>query len=206
MPGSGERRTSRPGGVTTNRRGGRVPRPPAAESASLTIAPPRVRIARSATELRAARALVREYAATLEIDLGFQGFDEEIATFPGTYAPPGGIVLLAYSGRSVAGIVALRRWRGAVCKMKRLYVRPEFRGRGVGEALAGAVLRTATRAGYRTMRLDTLPSMVDAIRLYRRLGFREIPPYRYNPVRGARSFELPLPGRAWAHRRSAALM
>jgi putative acetyltransferase len=174
------------------RRLGTVAGPHRADPQGRATPGPRVVRALDSARLRVARTLVQEYAAALEIDLGFQGFDEEIARFPGEYVPPGGAVLIAYCGRSVAGAVALRRWRGVVCEMKRLYVRPAFRGRGVGQALAGAVIRLAADVGYRAMRLDTLPSMTGAIRLYRGLGFREIPPYRYNPVPDARFFELRL--------------
>lgn len=143
-------------------------------------------------QMAVARSLIEEYAGSLEIDLDFQGFREEVARFPRGYSPPEGTVLLAYEGEEVSGVVALRRQSPSVCEMKRLYVRPKFRGRGVGRALSEELIRTATRLGYAKMRLDTLPTMDAAIGLYRALGFREIPPYRYNPVTGAHFMELDL--------------
>jgi ribosomal protein S18 acetylase RimI-like enzyme len=155
----------------------------------------RVVEAETDSELAAARTLIEEYASSLEVDLEFQGYREEIAEFPGAYAAPRGAVLLAYEGDEAAGVVALRPHGASVCEMKRLYVRPAHRGKGIGRALSEAVIRRAVSLGYATMRLDTLPTMASAIGLYRELGFREIPPYRFNPVAGARYMELELPRR-----------
>jgi ribosomal protein S18 acetylase RimI-like enzyme len=136
--------------------------------------------------------LLREYAASLGFDLCFQGFDRELATLPGDYAPESGRLLLARVDGVPAGCVALRSLGEGICEMKRLYVRPGCRGLGIGRRLVEALLGHARRIGYATMRLDTVPTMVEAIALYESLGFRDIPPYRLNPIPGARCLELDL--------------
>jgi len=138
------------------------------------------------------RELFREYAAAIEIDLCFQSFDEELAGLPGKYAPPAGRLLLALANEQPAGCVAVRPITKRICEMKRLYVRPGFRGQGLGRALASAVINAGREIGYEGMRLDTLSSMSEAIALYESLGFQRIPAYYDNPSGLAVFFELKL--------------
>lgn len=152
----------------------------------------RIREAAAAQDFVLARALFEEYVAALGVDLAFQDIVEELANLPGAYAPPRGCLLLLESEGSTKGCVALRPLAGDACEMKRLFVRPGCRRRGGGRLLAEAVIDRARRDGYRRMRLDTLPSMTAANALYRSLGFREIPPYRHNPIAGALFYELEL--------------
>jgi ribosomal protein S18 acetylase RimI-like enzyme len=143
-------------------------------------------------DLDEARALFEEYARSLDFDLGFQNFAQEVATLPGEYAPPRGRLLLARVGKTAAGCVALHGLDGGTAEMKRLYVRPQFRKAGIGRALAQAVLTEAKKLGYTRIRLDTVPAMGEATALYRSLGFFEIPSYRENPVPGALFLERTL--------------
>ncbi len=138
------------------------------------------------------RALFAEYAASLEIDLCFQHFEEELRTLPGRYAPPDGGLYLALAGVRPAGCVALRSLDGGRCEMKRLYVQRDFRGLGLGRALAGRAIAGARAMGYRQVLLDTLPSMAGAQKLYEALGFRDVPAYYANPCPGARFMALTL--------------
>lgn len=139
------------------------------------------------------RELWREYAAALDVDLCFQNFEKELAELPGAYAPPDGLLLLAVNDEQLAGCVALRKIGDGICEMKRLYVRPEFRGDGIGKKLALSLIEEARRIGYTRMRLDTLPAqMNEAVTMYRALGFKSIAPYYRNPVEGAIFMELSL--------------
>ncbi|MFZ0431607.1 MAG: GNAT family N-acetyltransferase [Candidatus Acidiferrales bacterium] len=139
-----------------------------------------------------ARALFMEYASGLGVDLCFQSFDEELAALPGEYKPPQGALFLARWESDLAGCVALRKIDGEAGEMKRLYVRPAFRGKMIGRALALAAIEAARTIGYQRLLLDTLPAMIEAQSLYTALGFREIQPYRHNPVPGSRFLELAL--------------
>ena len=141
-----------------------------------------------ATDMEEIRELMREYGVSTGLDLEFQGFSEELATLPGHYDP----ILAARWNGELAGCVALRDLGDGVSEMKRLYVRPAYRAHRIGRALANAIIDEARARGFRTMRLDTLPAMLDAIRLYESLGFVDIEPYRYNPVAGTRFLELTL--------------
>jgi GNAT superfamily N-acetyltransferase len=134
------------------------------------------------------REMLREYAAWLEVDLCFQNFEQELAGLPGEYAPQRGRLLIAEG----AGCVALRPIDDETCEMKRLYVRPEHRGSGLGRRLIVAIMDEARAIGYARMRLDTMPKMDSAQRLYASFGFRDIPAYRYNPEPGARFLEAEL--------------
>lgn len=167
--------------------------------------------ARGDEDLAAVARLFREYQISIGTDLCFQGFEEELATLPGAYAPPRGEILMARAGRAAAGVVALRplpNYGGArltcggagtasglvdgVCEMKRLYVRPAFRAAKLGRHLAERVIAEARRLGYRRLVLDTLKEMTAAQALYRALGFAEIDAYYENPLEGVRYFGLAL--------------
>ena len=147
--------------------------------------------ATSTEEIAEVRQLFLEYAESLGFSLCFQGFDEEVKNLPGAYAPPRGRLLLASLNGQSAGCIALRALDPATCEMKRLYVRPTWRGKSLGRLLVEGIIAEARSIGYERMRLDTIgSSMQDAIALYRRRGFREIEPYRKNPIAGALYLEL----------------
>lgn len=160
--------------------------------------------AQSPAQIAQARELMLEYAQSLGISLSFQNFDDEMASLPGAYAPPEGCLLLALvepeannkdannkADGEPAGCVALRKFEPGICEMKRLYVRPRFRGLGLGKKLALEIIAKARELAYMRMRLDTIePLMKDAVGLYLRLGFHEIPAYRVNPMPETRYLEL----------------
>lgn len=142
----------------------------------------------AATDLAIVRELILEYAHSLGVDLSFQHLDEELTDLATFYD----LVLIAQQEEGVAGCVALRRIDDNVCEMKRLYIRPQFRGRGIGRTLVDAIIDSARLRHFKRMRLDTLPSMQDAMKLYESIGFVDIEPYRYNPIAGSRYMELAL--------------
>jgi ribosomal protein S18 acetylase RimI-like enzyme len=145
------------------------------------------------SQITQARELFLEYAQSLGFSLCFQNFDEELAGLPGSYSPPEGRLLLAEYDGHLAGCVALHKLEHEICEMKRLYVRPQFRGKRLGRALTDRIIAEAGQIGYKRMRLDTVePVMKDAVAMYRKIGFREIAPYCINPVAGALYMELPL--------------
>ncbi|MGH9863849.1 MAG: GNAT family N-acetyltransferase [Candidatus Acidiferrales bacterium] len=152
----------------------------------------RIQIAESPEFIPLVRELFVEYSESLGVALCFQGFAVELAGLPGEYARPAGRLFLALDKERATGCGALRRIDEQTCEMKRLYVRPAYRGKGVGREMIDALMNSARAIGYGRMRLDTLPSMTKAIALYRALGFREISPYRANPVPGALFFECDL--------------
>jgi GNAT superfamily N-acetyltransferase len=147
----------------------------------------------STDEMEQFRTLLREYAASLNFDLCFQSFEHELATLPGPYAPPSGCLLLATVEDQPAGCVALKKLTDHICEMKRLYARSRYRGTGLGRMLAEQVIREARDLGYQSIRLDTVPSVMEsAVALYRSLGFREISAYGFHPIPGTLCLELSL--------------
>ena len=154
----------------------------------LTIAP-----ARTPAQIAQIRELFLEYASSLGFSLCFQNFDQELAGLPGDYAPPNGRLLIALYEGELAGCAALHQLEPEICEMKRLYLRPKFRGKSLGRVLAENIMSEARQIGYRRMRLDTVePVMKDAVGMYRRLGFKEITAYRANPMPGTLYMELEL--------------
>jgi ribosomal protein S18 acetylase RimI-like enzyme len=151
-----------------------------------------IRDAEFPRDLAELRALLREYVASLEIDLDFQDFEGEFGTLPGKYARPAGRLLVAWSGAQAVGCIALRAINGRDCEMKRLYVRPQARGEHLGRRLAERICEEAREAGYGRICLDTLSTMTRAQSLYRSMGFVPIEPYTFDPVPGSRFFALDL--------------
>jgi putative acetyltransferase len=150
--------------------------------------------AQSPDDLEEVRHLFWEYETFLGVDLSFQGFEGELATLPGKYAPPTGALFIAVNGERTAGCVALRKLEDAVCEMKRLFVRPQFRGRGLGRQLAVRIVDEAIRLGYSLMLLDTLDRLEKAMKLYESLGFVRTEPYYHNPLPGVVYWKLDLRG------------
>ncbi|WP_438026605.1 GNAT family N-acetyltransferase [Sorangium sp. So ce233] len=148
--------------------------------------------ASSAEQIAQVRALFLEYQASLDVDLCFQGFAGELAHLPGSYAPPSGRLLLCTVEQIPRGCVALQAINSEDCEMKRLYVQPGQRGLGLGRRLVDRVLDEARAIGYRRIFLDTLPSMARAMAMYEALGFKDVGPYRHNPVAGTRYMALAL--------------
>ena len=141
-----------------------------------------------AIDVAIVRELFLEYAQNIGVDLGFQDFQREVASLPGDYDP----ILVAHWNSEPAGCVAMHPMERKSCEMKRLFVRAQYRGHAIGRALAERIIAEARSRGYERMRLDTLPTMTEAIPLYQSLGFVEIPPYRYNPITGSKFMELDL--------------
>ena len=167
-----------------------------AAAARMDVPEIRLVVADTMPLIDAAREIFRDYARSLPIDLGFQNFESELAALPGDYAAPGGRLLLGWVGRELAACGALRELADVdyanACEMKRLYVRPAFRGRGLGRLLAQSLLDEARAVGYSAMLLDTLDDMESARELYASLGFEEIPPYYFNPIAGAHYLKVEL--------------
>jgi GNAT superfamily N-acetyltransferase len=150
--------------------------------------------ARTVVEIEEVRILFREYETFLNVDLCFQGFEEELAGLPGMYAPPDGALLIAVGRVGTAGCIALRKLGKGICEMKRLYVRPAFRGLGLGRKQANSLVNTAIDLGYSTMRLDTLDRLKSAMILYESMGFIVCDTYYENPLPGVVYWELDLAG------------
>jgi putative acetyltransferase len=162
------------------------------QSLSSTSIPLEIRYPATLAGIAMVRQLFEEYQRSLGFDLCFQGFSGELAGLPGLYAPPDGWLLLAASGTLPAGCGGIRKIGEGTCELKRMYVRPEFRGRKLGRQLALLLIDKAREIGYRTMRLDTIGTMKEAIGLYHALGFRDIAPYYNNPIPEALYMELDL--------------
>jgi GNAT superfamily N-acetyltransferase len=152
----------------------------------------KIKAATMPDEIPAIKALFQQYADSLDFELDFQDFSEELATLPGKYAPPLGSILVAKENGVTVGCVAVRPLGEGICEMKRLFVKPSHRGKRLGRDLALAIIEEAKRLGYKAMRLDTVVAMKEASALYRTLGFQPIDAYCFNPLPGAMYFELKL--------------
>lgn len=151
-----------------------------------------IKQANTKSEIEAVRKLFREYHKFLNADLCFQSFEEELANLPGKYVHPEGRILIGLIDKKIVGCVAVRKLEGTVCEMKRLYVKPETRGTGLGAKLAEQIIKIAQNLGYQTMRLDTLERLTDAMNLYKKLGFKKTEAYYKNPLPGVIYWELDL--------------
>lgn len=136
-------------------------------------------------DIEGVRRLIREYVASMGLDLSFQGLEDELASLPGKYEGPEGALIVAEAGGALCGCVALRKLEEGICEMKRLFVDDTFKGQGIGKELVRMIIEAARAKKYRAMRLDTLSTMKSALALYRAFGFRETEAYVYNPLQGA---------------------
>jgi len=152
----------------------------------------RIVVARSKKQVSSAKRLILDYAASLGVDLSFQGFDREMAEFPSGFVAPDGRLLIAVEDGEAVGVVGVRKLSRTICELKRMYVRPESRGKGIGRMLAERAVRDARDLGYSRMRLDTLARLEEAVRLYESMGFKRIQPYTFNPTEGVLFMELDL--------------
>ena len=152
----------------------------------------KLQIVEKADHVAQVKALFQEYAETRKNDPALENFHEEIDSLPAKYAVPDGNLILAYSDGNLAGCVAVHKLADGICEMKRLYVSPRFRGRGIGRYLVEAILKQAATMGYSHLRLDSIPSMREAQELYQSIGFYEIPAYRHNPNEGTKYYEIDL--------------
>lgn len=143
-------------------------------------------------EYQTAAKLFKEYAVHIGVDLGFQNFDKEVENIENQYSRPNGAIFIAYNDKTPLGCFGIRKLEDAVCELKRMYLRKEARGHGTGKKLLKKSIELGKELGYEKMRLDTLPTMQSAIGLYEKAGFYEIEPYRFNPIKGAKYFEIKL--------------
>ena len=147
---------------------------------------------KSTEEYNIAAQLFKEYATQLKVDLSFQNFEQELLDIKIQYARPKGIIYLAYDKDEPVGCFGIRAFENDTCELKRMYLKAEMRGKGVGKLLLEKSIAAGKELGYLRMRLDTLPSMQSAIGLYQKMGFYEIEPYRFNPIEGTKYFEIKL--------------
>ena len=148
------------------------------------------KISKSQKDFEKAKELFIEYKNSLNLDLCFQKFHEEISDLPSQYSEPSGCIILCYDNNEPIGCIALRKFEGNTCEMKRLYLRSEARGKGIGRVLANKIIEKAKQFGYKKIRLDTIVTMKEAIVLYKSMGFKVIAPYRFNPLEGVIYMEL----------------